>query len=244
MPAKIGHIDSSVFEQIGGKMKNVLLAAAAMNVLCTAGAFGAQVSLTPANVIGGSATYGGSWDSGSFNATNILDDQSGTVDDVFGQTYWLNPDNGPANAYIVIDLGAAYRIGSIELFNTHNSGFNDRGTGNFQIRGANSVTPNGANGMQVSGPTTVLVSSTLAAISSANDPIEGETFNVSNTNQFRYIVFEPLTVATSGGSCCGANNYGLNELRVFDASAVPEPGTLSTIGAVGLAIVWRSRRRA
>jgi hypothetical protein len=45
------------------------------------------------------------------------------VVDVFGASYWLNPDNGPANAYIVIDLGAAYHIVSIDLFNTHNSEF-------------------------------------------------------------------------------------------------------------------------
>ena len=83
--------------------------------------FGSQIPLSPTNVIGGSGSYGGDWQTGSFNATAILDQQTGPVSDTFGISYWINPDDGPFNAYIVIDLGAAYHLSSLDLFNTHNS---------------------------------------------------------------------------------------------------------------------------
>ena len=88
-----------------------------------------QISLSPANVIGFFGQY-----STLFPASAILDHQTGTISEpAQNGSYWLNSDNGPANAYIVIDLGAAFHLGSFDLFNTHNANFNDRGTGAFSI---------------------------------------------------------------------------------------------------------------
>ena len=222
--------------------------------LCFLGAscFATQILLSPADVIGGSGAYGGNWQTGSFNATEILDQQTGNVVDSFGTTYWLNPDNGPANAYIVIDLGAAYHIVSIDLFNTHNSGFGDRGTGNFTFEASNAITNLGGPGFDLSGPTTTILNGTLAAAPVA-DPIAAQSFAVSDPGSYRYFKFEPNSVATSGASCCGANNYGLNELRVFDApaSGVPEPASfLLVAGGIALTalrcfpVARRSQRSA
>src|SRR3954468_19693397 len=93
----------------------------AVSLFFAISAFGSPVALSPSNVIGGSGSYGGNWQSGSFNATEILDQQTGPVSDNFGVSYWINPDGGPLAAYIVIDLGVAYHLSSLDLFNTHNS---------------------------------------------------------------------------------------------------------------------------
>jgi hypothetical protein len=205
------------------------------------------LSLSPSNVIGGSIPYGGNWQSGSFNATLILNQQTGAVSDAFGSSYWLNPDGGRADAYIVIDLGATYQVTSLDLFNTHNSNYGDRGTGNFQIRAGNSVVDLGGPGFDLTGSTTVILNGTLVA-APVVDPIAGQSFSVSDTNGYRYLRFEPLSVATANTSCCGANNYGLNELRVFGAEAsapqsTPEPAAFVLMGSALVAISLIRRRR-
>jgi hypothetical protein len=209
--------------------------------------FGSQIALSPSNVIGGSGSYGGNWQSGSFNATEILDQQTGPVVDTFGTSYWINPDGGPGNAYIVIDLGAAYHLSSLDLFNTHNSQYGDRGTGDFTIEAGNSVINLGAAGFDLTGSTTVILNGTLVA-APVSDPITAQSFTLSDPGTYRYIKFEPHTVAAAGTPCCGANNYGLNELRAFEepintGDSVPEPAPMALI-ASGLAAVALLRRRA
>ncbi len=209
--------------------------------------FGSQIALSPSNVIGGSGSYGGNWQSGSFNATEILDQQTGPVVDTFTATYWINPDGGPGNAYIVIDLGAAYHLSSLDLFNTHNSTYGDRGTGDFTIEAGNSVVNLGAAGFDLTGSTTVILNGTLVA-APVSDPISAQSFTLSDPGTYRYIKFEPHTVASANAPCCGANNYGLNELRAFEepintGDSVPEPAPMALI-ASGLAAVALLRRRA
>src|SRR4051812_12435964 len=97
------------------------LKVAAVLLLSSAGAFAAQVPLTPSNVIGGSGSYGGEFNSGQFNALQILDDQSAIVTEPTQNGFWLNPDGGPANAYITVDLGAYYHLNRFDLFNAHNA---------------------------------------------------------------------------------------------------------------------------
>lgn len=206
--------------------------------------YGFQINLSPANVIGGSGSYQGTWNTGGFNATHVLDQQTGPVNDVFGVNYWINPDNGPANAYIVIDLGAQFQITSMTLFNTHNSQFGDRGTGNFSFEASNSITAPGVLGSDLSGAITTILNGALSAAPVSN-PISGQTFAVSNTNTFRYIKFEPHSVASANAPCCGTNVYGLNEVRVF-SDAVPEPSSMALLGGgllAGLASLARRRRR-
>ena len=203
--------------------------------------FAAQIPLSPANVIGFFGQY-----SGLFPASAILDHQTGTISEpTQNGSYWLNSDNGPANAYIVIDLGAAFHLGSFDLFNTHNAMFNDRGTGLFSIEASNSISPGVfGSGSDLSGLTVTLVSGTLLAASSNTDPLAPQTFVASDPGSYRYIRFSPHTVATSSTPCCGTNTYGLNELRAFDAplSEVPEPATMTLLGG-GLAVFGLLRKK-
>jgi hypothetical protein len=200
----------------------------------------AQIVLAPANVIGSAGDYGG------FPADNILDQQTGAVNDVFGSTYWLWPDNNANPAFITIDLGAAYRLGELELFNTRNQGFGDRGTKDFTIAGGNSVTAF-AGGLRLSGLQTTLVTGVLDPAFAINN-IPGQSFNVSSSATFRYLEFRP-TSARGPASTISFSAYGLNELRVYEheaTGAIPEPATWAMMilgfGAAGSAI--RSRRRA
>lgn len=190
-------------------------------------------------MIGSSGSYG-EGNGYNFVAGSIFSSPTGPVSDVFSSgSYWINPDNGPFNAFITIDLGAAYSIGSFDLFNTHNSQYGDRGTGTFTIIGGNAIT--GAPGaFQLTGPTTVLASGSLNAVPVA-DPITGQTFASLSGSIFRYLEFLPTSVASINAACCGTNVYGLNELRV---SAVPEPSTwaMMILGFAGVGFMAYRRK--
>lgn len=203
-----------------------------------------QIVLAPGNVVGSSGSYAGP--SGPWTAANILSQQSGTITETFANGYWINPDNGPANAYITVKVGTGSNgisLTNLEFYNTHNGVYGDRGTGNFSIYGGNYV-----SGGQLVAPTLIL-SGTLAAATVAG-PLIAQSFAAAGT--YRYISFNPTSVSTSpdglygdGVSCCGTNVYGLNELRVFGTeTAVPEPQSwvllIAGFGLVGAAM----RRKA
>ncbi len=59
-----------------------------------------------------------------------------------GYHEWL-ADNGTL-ANFTLNLGAKYPISQIDLYNTHNGTYNDRGTENFHILAGNAVDGNGA----------------------------------------------------------------------------------------------------
>ena len=202
-------------------------------------AFASLIPLAPGNVIGSFGAY-----PGPFPASSILDHQTGTITEPAQDgSYWLNSDNGPANAYIVIDLGAGFQLASFDLFNTHNANFGDRGTGGFSIEASNSVAPGVGPGMDLSGTIVTLVTGTLLPENPTplNGPLVAQTFLSGSSATFRYIRFSPHTVSSFNTPCCGTNVYGLNELRAFDAP-VPEPATMALFG-VGFVVLGLLRRR-
>jgi hypothetical protein len=222
--------------------RNILagaLAIASVGTVSFGSANASQLIPDPSNVIGSSGSYGqgAGYD---FTAGSIFSQQTGPVTDVFSAgTYWLNPDNGPANAFITIDLGAAYSLSSFDLFNTHNTQYGDRGTGAFTIIGGNTITGT-AGDYVLSGSTTLLASGTLTA-APVSDPISGQIFASLSSGDFRYLEFLPTSVASANNPCCGANVYGLNELRI---SAVPEPATwaLMILGFAGIGFTAYRRK--
>lgn len=224
-------------------MKKFLLTASAVSAVLSMGAAAqaAQIVLNPSSVIGSSGSY-----SSTFEADNIFDQQSGTViDGAQGdQLYWLNPDNGPLDAYITVDLGDVYSLHRFTLFNTHNSQYADRGTGAFSIVGSNSTSGSGS-GTTLGGTIFTLASGSLA--SETYDPLTPQVFAASGP-AVRYIQFRPTSVNAGNNGiyatpCCGPNVYGLTELRVN--AAVPEPATWAMMiigfGAAGSMI---RRRKA
>jgi hypothetical protein len=205
----------------------------------------AQIILAPTAVIGdtGSYNYPATGHPGVFPAGTIFDHQTGIITEPVQSGYWINGDNGPAAAFITVDLGAKRSALSFELFNTSNGGFNDRGTGDFTLVGANVLAADGANGFTLAGPLTTLVSGTLA-VESGTGARSAQAFTSLDGGAFRYLQFRPSSVASAVPICCGlVNNYGLNELRVYGtAAAVPEPAAWSLLLG-GFALTGAAMRR-
>jgi hypothetical protein len=221
------------------KLSMAIAGAALALSLAAGGAHAAQITLAPSSVIGDSGHYTACC---TFQAGNIFDQQTGAVTEAFGGGYWLNPDNGPATAFITIDLGAVYDLSSIDLFNTHNGGYQDRGTGDFTITGSNSVTDLGGGDFALVGGV-VVASGTLAPEFNTAATITDQNF--AAVGSFRYLSFNPTSVSVGGSPCCGTNVYGLDELRVSGsaAGAVPEPASWALmIGGFGMAGAMLRRR--
>ena len=184
-----------------------------------------QIALTPASVIGNHGLY---TLSGDFTAGAILDQQTGAItEEVYGLNHWLNSDNGPADAWITIDLGGQYKLGSFDLFNASNGSYGDRGTGSFTLLASNTVAQDGNNGMNLAGTIITVASGQLAAAAPSVERV-AQRFASTNEAPVRYLQLRPQSVAAV--SPIGPSSYGLNELRVFGA-AVPEtpppsPGTV------------------
>jgi len=224
--------------------------ALALFVLSVPTVFASQIPLSPSNVIGFFGVYGP-----EFLPMGILDHQTGTINEPAQDgSFWLNWDNGPENAYIVIDLGAAFQIGSFDLFNTHNAWHNDRGTRAFSIEASNSVAPGTGPGNDLTGDVVTLLSGNLLSANFSSDPILAQTFLTTAPGSYRYIRFSPHSVGSSVAPCCGSNVYGLNELRVFTPSTPfedeitdlaihnPEPATMAFLGG-GLVVFVLLRKR-
>ena len=229
------------------KISAVAIALAVCTLAATAPAGAAQVALTPLSVIGdtGSYNYPGTGHPGAFVAGNIFDQPAGPIVELFQIGYWINGDNGPAAAYITVDLGAAMQGLSFDLFNTANGPNGDRGTGAFIIVGANAVASDGANGFTLAGATTTLVNGTLTAETGAV-PLSAQSFTAA-AGSFRYLQFRPTSVASAVPIINNIqNNYGLNELRVFATDAVPEPATWALLigGFAMTGVAMRRRERA
>lgn len=93
----------------------------------------------------------------------------------------------------------------------------------------------------------LILSGTLAPAAVAGSLV-AQTFAASGS--YRYMSFSPTSVSTapdglfgSGLLCCGANVYGLKELRVFGTSGVgPEPQSWALLVA-GFGLVGATMRR-
>ena len=212
-------------------MKKLLLVA--VTALLPVSAQAAQIVLAPGSVYANSGEY-----SANYSADNIFDQQLGAINETAqDDSYWLYPDSTPGAGSISIDLGAEYRLGSFDLFNTHNAFYNDRGTGNFSLVASNDPT---------FATFTTVASGTLTA-EAQGTPLSAQTYASSSNGLFRYVQFRATSVAaqTNGGAGYTYSAYGLNELRVFDAAAaVPEPAQWALmIGGFGLVGAASRRRR-
>jgi PEP-CTERM motif len=167
-------------------------------------------------------------------------------------SYWLGR-NGSPTGYFVLDLGAAHHIGQIVLFNTRNGPYDDRGTGNFSISASNSITAGPAGtgfdlvgGVQIASGTLTSQTYVGGFGSQGSTPLVPDTFTASSAGSYRYLRFDALSIGAAADKGFPPAGVGLNEIRVYDAAAVPEPATLTLLGfgIAGLAgYGWRRRKQ-
>lgn len=159
------------------------------------------------------ASYGG------FPPSNVTD---GELNDYYGadRSFWLGPNGGLES--ITVDLDDLFSIDRIDLQNTHNGGYNDRGTEDFSIW----VSEDGIEWTQI-------LDRTLP-----------NAYGTGNVIPLASYLFDPISaryVRLDVESFYGAG-AGLNEIRVYEH--IPEPGTLLLLGGGLLALARRRRRRA
>ena len=172
-----------------------------------------QVILGAASVIGQTGYYNDEIPGHpEYAPPAIFDHQVGEIGvEITATGYWINAENGVADAYITFDLGAEYQLSRFELFNSNNPPYADRGTGSFEIAGGNSLVADGSRGYTLASPS-MLVQGTLPPVASGTATLP-RSFSVASSGKFRYLQFRPTSI--------GAINphkpisYGLNELRVF-----------------------------
>ena len=202
----------------------------------TAAIAASQIVLGTTNIIGSSASY-----SAYFLADNIFDQQLGLVTDqrpVGTATYWLSADTpGTFGPYITVDLGQPASVSRIDLFNTHNSTYFDRGTGQFTVLAGNTVSAVGAANFRLTGTTVTLAAGTLLPEGGLN-PV-AQSFNSLDLSPYRYLSFVPIT-ASSLNTPSGANAFGLSEMKVY-VSVVPEAPVMAMLLAGLPILLWRRR---
>ncbi len=203
-----------------------------------------QILLTTSSVIGGS----GSWDVAAYNASgygaqHVVDNQTGDISETGPGSFWLGRENtytytAYGNEYFVLDLGTEYVITQVDLFNTHNQTWNDRGTSNFVLYAANSVTNSGTNaGYGLCDPAAIL-SGVLAFQPVANDPLEPQTYTVGTGlpagTTCRYLMFKAVDTHQPFGYG-GFRSIGLNEIRVYGTlPAASNPSLASLVISEGI----------
>jgi hypothetical protein len=165
-------------------------------------------------VVDGSGAYAAEpYYRGQFNAFQVTD---GLIDEPVQRGYWLEKEDMDGQGFFTLDLGDQYALSQIDLRNTHNAQFNDRGTRDFEILGANAITP----AHDLVNPVNV-VSGTLTQRSGAADdttPIPADTFTASG--QFRYLRFRALSAYSDAANY---NNPGLNEIEVIGTRVPSNP---------------------
>ncbi len=161
----------------------------------------------------------------------------GSTVDTFATNYWVTADNQGVGAFFTVDLQGILSVGELDLRNTHNDQFRDRGTAGFSIFAATAV--DGAN--KLIAPQLIL-SGTLTDTHTlgAGATIPPDQFTSANgltTGDYRYLQF---IVNTLPGYTSGTNAAGLNEFEVY---AVPEPSPSLLLGTGLLTALLVLRRR-
>jgi hypothetical protein len=202
--------------------------AARKPVIHGSGAWNSEVQCDPASA----------FDAGGFPAGRVTDDIAVDLHSSAGtSTYWLGRENC-SEEFFTLDLGEIYNIDEIDLFNSHNAQFNDRGTDEFIIYGSNQIDD---LDNQLINPE-VLLSANLQR-SDSQAPIAPEKFTVANGllpgAQARYIQFVALTYHSSAAN----GGAGLNEIEIY-GTVIPEPSSWALATAAGFAAVVVARRRA
>lgn len=177
-----------------------------------------------ANVaLGKSTTASSFYDSGSevFPSANITDGITTDGGSPSNWSFWLAAQAQNAGSWVQVDLGSTYSVDSVNLYDTHNRGYYDRGTDAFTI----SVSTDGINFLNVGTGAFTFDQWTQQTVDTVN-------FAASDA---RYVRF-------TADSVYGGQSAGLAEMEVM---AVPEASTSSmALAGLGLLGFVATRRKA
>jgi hypothetical protein len=141
-----------------------------------------------------------------FPASNITDGQFNDTGTPSNWSFWLTPNGQTGSA--TIDLGSLYTIDEFQIQDTHNRGYDDRGTNAFDISVSSddiTFTPVVADSFGTWPNLPIVTENSFAPVNA------------------QYVKFNIDTVYGSSG--------GLNELQVFGSpAAVPEASTTISFG--------------
>ena len=192
---------------------------AAAVALAVSGAVFAETNVA----LGKSTTASSFYSSGSevFPSANITDGITSDSGAPYAWSFWLAAQGQNANSWVQVDLGSTFNINGVDLFDTHNRGYYDRGTDAFTI----SVSTDGTTFTDVASG-----SFTDAQWKQQT----GKDISFASTDA-RYVRF---TV----DSVYGGQSAGLAEMQVM---AVPEASTSSmALAGLGLLGFVAMRRKA
>lgn len=193
-------------------MKSLKLAAvAALASLATLAHADTNVAL------GKSTTASSYYNSGSevFPDAKVVDGITTDSGSPSNWSFWLSAQGANAGSWVQVDLGAAYDISHITLFDTHNRGYYDRGTQGFTL----STSLDGVSFDQYA-----------TGAFSYSQWVNQTALDITGVDTARYVRF---TV----DSCWGCQSAGLAEMQVYgtQAAAVPEPENV-VLMSLGLAL--------
>lgn len=181
---------------------------------------------TPTNVALGKTVIGTSYYNGGsevFPYAAIVDGRTTDTGTSSNWSFWLSAGGQISGQWVQVDLGQIYSLSSIVLYDTHNRGYNDRGTQDYHV----AVSSNGLNFTTV-GTGTFTNTEWLNQLA--------DTITLTTTSA-RYVRFYADTAYGSG-------SVGLAELQVWGdqvPASAPEPGTVA-LTLIGLALPALRRR--
>ena len=162
----------------------------------------------------------------TFTYQNITDGLGGDTGTPGNWSFWLTPQGQMGSA--TIDLQGQYNVDQLDIQDTHNRGYYDRGTQDFDV----SVSNDGVH-------FTNLLTDSFTNAEWVN--LTTNTYNSFAPVTARYVKFNV-------DSLWGGQSGGINELTVYGSPAVlstPEPGSVAALalGALPLAGLILRRRK-
>ncbi len=163
-----------------------------------------------------------------FPSANITDGLTTDGGSPSNWSFWLSSEGQNAGSWVQVDLGSTFGVTSLNLFDSHNRGYNDRGTDAFTI----SVSTDGVHFTNVA-------DGAFTTAQWLNQTADVVTFDAAVLARYVRLTADSTYGDQAGGT---GRSAGLAEMQVM---AVPEASTSSmALAGLGLLGFVAMRRKA